>query len=114
MFPTPLSSYPPLSPDGLLATLADRLRIDPFNGIATAIFALAILHTLLAARFTRLAQRIQARHPDRPSVLAELVHFFGEVEVVFGLWAVVLIVAITAAHGWTTARHYVSETVNYT
>ena len=33
---------------------------------------------------------------------------------VFGLWAVVLIVAITAAHGWTTARHYVNETVNYT
>ena len=33
---------------------------------------------------------------------------------VFGLWAVVLIVAITAVHGWTTARHYVSDTVNYT
>jgi len=25
-----------------------------------------------------------------PSVLAELLHFLGEVEVVFGLWAVVL------------------------
>jgi hypothetical protein len=34
--------------------------------------------------------------------------------VVFGLWAVVLLVAIAAHAGWTTATHYISETVNYT
>ena len=122
VFPTPLSAYPPPSADGILATLAARVAEDPFNLIVTAIFAIAILHTFAAARFTRLAHALQHRHaarlplsaPPRPSVAAELLHFFGEVEVVFGLWAVVLIVAITAAHGWTTARHYVSETVNYT
>ena len=122
VFPTPLSAYPPPSADGILATLAARVAEDPFNLVVTAIFAIAILHTFAAARFTRLAHALQHRHdarlplsaPPRPSVAAELLHFFGEVEVVFGLWAVVLIVAITAAHGWTTARHYVSETVNYT
>jgi len=122
VFPTPLSAYPPPSADGILATLAARVAADPFNLAVTAIFAIAILHTFAAARFTRLAHALQHRHaarlplsaPPRPSVAAELLHFFGEVEVVFGLWAVVLIVAITAAHGWTTARHYVSETVNYT
>ena len=122
VFPTPLSAYPPPSADGIVATLAARVAEDPFNLIVTAIFAIAILHTFAAARFTRLAHALQHRHaarlplsaPPRPSVAAELLHFFGEVEVVFGLWAVVLIVAITAAHGWTTARHYVSETVNYT
>jgi hypothetical protein len=49
-----------------------------------------------------------------PSVAAELLHFLGEVEVVFGLWVVPLILAITAARGWDTAVHYVSETVNFT
>jgi Putative Na+/H+ antiporter len=48
-----------------------------------------------------------------PSLGAEALHFLGEVEVVFGLWAVVL-VATTAYAGWEAARHYVSETVNYT
>ena len=58
--------------------------------------------------------RQRASAPAHPSVAAEVLHFFGEVEVVFGLWAVVLVVAIAAAHGWSTARQYVNETVNYT
>src|SRR5688572_9590956 len=41
-------------------------------------------------------------------------HFLGEVEVVFGLWAVVLLVAIASHAGWDTATHYVNSTVNYT
>jgi hypothetical protein len=38
----------------------------------------------------------------------------GEVEVVFGLWAIVLLVALTTYEGWGTARHYLNDTVNYT
>ena len=45
---------------------------------------------------------------------AELLHLCGEVEVVFGAWALVLLVAIAAHRGWETARHYVSDTVVYT
>jgi hypothetical protein len=30
-----------------------------------------------------------------PSLVAELLHFLGEVEVVFGLWAVVLVAGMT-------------------
>lgn len=121
--PTPLSAYPPPSPDGLLATYADRLAQDPFNLIATAIFAVAILHTFSAARFAALAHRIQhaqdarfarAGKPARPSTLAEFMHFFGEVEVVFGLWAVVLGAAIAAYHGWGTTTRYFNHTVVYT
>ena len=89
----------------ILQILQSRVEIEPFNAIATGIFLLAILHTFAAARFARLAHRIQHHHDarsrargeaPRPSVLAELVHFVGEVEVVFGLWAVVLAVAITS------------------
>ena len=66
----------------------------------------AIVHTFAAARFAALAHAWQHRHdarataagtPTRPSVVAELLHFLGEVEVVFGLWAVVLLVAMI---GW--------------
>ena len=115
IFPTPLTAYPAPSPDGLLATLAARLSIDPFNGVATAIFALAIVHTFSVAWFARLAQRVQVRHGGAsPSVLAELLRFFAEVEVVFGLWAVVLALAIAWRAGWSAASHYLNDTVDYT
>jgi hypothetical protein len=122
-FPTPLTAYPPASPNGLLATLSDRVAADPFNLIATVIFLLAIVHTFAAAWFTGLAHRIQHRADERaraagrqpmPSVPAEVMHFLGEVEVVFGLWAVVLMIVLTASKSWFTAAHYLNDTVNYT
>jgi hypothetical protein len=42
-----------------------------------------------------------------------MLHFFGEVEVVFGLWAIVLLCAITATESWTTAKQYF-DGVNFT
>jgi hypothetical protein len=122
-FPTPLTAYPPSAGEALTATLATRIEIDPFNAVATAIFAAAILHTFSAARIARLAHRVQHRHaarrraqglPEIPSVLGELLHFLGEVEVVFGVWAVVLVIGIAGYAGWGAATHYVQDVVNYT
>ena len=122
-FPTPLPEYPPASPDGLLTTLADRIAQDPFNLVATAIFVLAILHTFVAPRVLALAHAVQhkadiradlAGEPRRPAFLSEILHFVGEIEVVFGLWAVVLLSAITWLRGWDTAQHYLNDTVVYT
>ena len=45
---------------------------------------------------------------------AELLHFVGEVEVVFGLWAIVLLVAMVGHLGMAAATHYFNDTVNYT
>jgi len=121
-FPTSLDAYPAVD-GGLLATLSARAQADPFNAVVTGIFLLAIIHTFLAARFSSLAHDVQHRHDERrrrqglgpqPRVSAELLHFVGEVEVIFGLWAVVLLVAITAHLGWDTATHYFNDTVNYT
>jgi hypothetical protein len=121
--PRALESYPSGAEQTLAADVAMRVQIEPFNAIATGIFLLAILHTFAAARFARLAHRVQHRHDEKarspstaalPSLRAEALHFFGEVEVVFGLWAVALVVATTVYAGWETARHYVSETVTYT
>jgi hypothetical protein len=122
-FPRSLSAYPFIPGQSLLDILLSRIDANPFNAAATAIFALAVVHTFFASWFIGLAHRIQHHEdeqaaaqglPSRPSVGAELLHFLGEVEVVFGLWAIPLIVAITAAHGWTTAKGYVNGTVNYT
>lgn len=120
--PLPLTAYSP-STGSLVHDLASRLQREPFNGIATATFALAVLHTFSATRFTALAHRIQHQHESRtratgrqatPSIAAELLHFLGEIEVVFGLWAVVLLAAMTMYAGWQTATHYLSVGVNYT
>jgi hypothetical protein len=48
------------------------------------------------------------------SVRAEGLHFLGEIEVIFGLWAIALLLAITGYDGWDTATHYFNETVTYT
>jgi hypothetical protein len=122
-FPLPLTEYSTPPADGLLHVFVARIEADPFNAIATAIFLLAVVHTFFAARFTDAAHRLQHRRnaaaaaaglPPTPSVAAELLHFLGEVEVIFGLWGVPLVIAIVVSRGWTTATHYLNDTVNYT
>jgi hypothetical protein len=113
----------PSPADGLLRDLVARVGADPFNGVATVIFLLAVIHTFFTARFIELSRRIQLRH-DRaaddagrlrmPSVAAELLHFVGEVEVVFGLWAVPLLLLLALFHGWGEAQRYVNDSVNFT
>jgi hypothetical protein len=119
LFPRPLASYPDAATLG--ATLAARIHVEPFNLIATAIFALAIIHTFLASRIAVAARRAQARRiaaedttrPAHPSVAVELLHLLGEVEIVFGVWAAVLLLALWAYDGWAVAAGYLSETVDY-
>ena len=122
-FPRDLASYPSTAGHPLFDVLWGRLRDEPFNGIATAVFVLAVFHTFLASWFTRLSHRVRHRHDEDarrrgvepfPSVAAELLHFLGEVEVVFGLWAVVLLSAMALWFDVPTARQYVNGTVVFT
>jgi hypothetical protein len=122
-FPLPLSGYPVPASGSLIDVLTLRVEADPFNAVATVIFLLAVVHTFVAARFTRAAHHVQARadaaaaregRPPVPRVTAELLHFLGEVEVVFGLWVVPLLVAIAMARGWHTAAEYLNDTVDFT
>ena len=73
--------------------------------IAAILFALALAHTFATKSFERLADRYP-RH-------AGLWHFFAEVEVVFGLWALVLIVAMAFMQGGAQAIEY-AESRTYT
>lgn len=123
-FPLPLNAYPETPPGaGLLEILRSRAEADPFNLVATFIFGLAILHTFAAKRVTVIAHHVQEAHEKRekeqglsptPSVKAEFLHFLGEIEVIFGLWVVVLGAAIVWARGYGTVKHYLNSSVNYT
>ena len=107
----------------LLDVLWARASLDPLNAVATGIFLLAVLHTFFASRFMEAGHRRQKRHDaeraaaglgPQPSFVAEVLHFFGEIEVVFGLWALPLIAAIVFTHNLDTAKHYTNDTVVYT
>jgi len=73
--------------------------------IAAVLFALAVIHTFSTKYFEHLAH-IQPRH-------AGIWHLLGEVEVVFGFWAMVLILFIFAASGKHEAITYL-ESRNFT
>ncbi|MGO4550398.1 putative Na+/H+ antiporter [Lysobacter sp. 2RAF19] len=81
------------------------MQPTPIELAAAAIFGLAVLHTFAAKRFERLAHRV----PNHAGVF----HLLGEVEVVFGFWAIVLITIMAASVGPTEATSYV-ESRNYT
>ncbi|MDR0776208.1 MAG: putative Na+/H+ antiporter [Azonexus sp.] len=69
--------------------------------IATALFALAVLHTFSTRFFAHLAH-VQPRH-------AGLWHLLAEVEVVFGFWAFVLIAAMLLFSGKEAAVSYLDS-----
>jgi len=73
--------------------------------IGAALFAIALIHTFSTKFFERLAHA-QPRH-------AGLWHLLGEVEVVFGFWAMVLVIFMFALGGKPEATGYL-ESRNFT
>lgn len=72
---------------------------------AAAVFAVALIHTFAARQFERLSHRFP-RH-------AGFFHLLGEVEVVFGLWAMVVVLGLAVLAGGSSALEY-AESRNYT
>ncbi len=73
--------------------------------VAAVLFGTALIHTFAAKQLERLARRYP-RH-------AGLLHLLGEVEVVFGFWAMVLVLAMALLSGGPAALAY-AESRNYT
>lgn len=110
-------------------TLQNRARANPFHLVTFTIFLLAIIHTLMANKIQSIAHRYEhARKRDVPikdwknvssilpedlvkssSVRVELLHFLGEVEVVFGLWAIPLLASIHLSENYKTAIAYLDS-----
>jgi hypothetical protein len=114
-YPLPLDQYADPAGASLLGVLLSRVEREPFNAVATGIFLAAVAHTFLVHRFREWADQAQARadqqadadgRPRMPTFAAGMLHFLGEVEVVFGMWAVVLIAAMAVRFGWDTATTY--------
>jgi hypothetical protein len=131
-FPRDLGAYADDESTSLGDTLIGRAQAEPFNVVATGIFLLAIIHTFLAAKFRHWAHEVEEAHaakiharrsredrnddgrPDEVSFKGQMLHFFGEVEAVFGIWVIVLGVALGFSKGWHTVVDYVGHRVNFT
>jgi hypothetical protein len=128
-FPRPLDQYGDAGMSGIGEILRHRAAAEPFNVIATLIFFAAIIHTFLAKKFTTIAHRWRDEHEAKMrargrelrdgetrevSFKAEIMHFFGEVEAIFGIWVVPLLVAVTVFRGWRAAENYVSRALDFT
>ena len=75
--------------------------ITSVETVAALLFALAVLHTFSTRYFEHLAHTKTAH--------AGLWHLLGEVETVFGLWALLLLVFMAVAQGWGTTSDYLDS-----
>jgi Na+/H+ antiporter NhaD/arsenite permease-like protein len=74
---------------------------ETIQWVSAAVFALAIVHTFSTKFFERLAHH----RPEH----AGMWHLLGEVEVVFGFWAMVLVLVIAVLQGPAQATEYVDS-----
>ena len=81
------------------------MSLQTVDLIAAGLFAVALVHTFAAKQLERLSHRFP-RH-------AGLFHLLGEVEVVFGFWAMVLVLAMASILDVDRALDY-AESRNYT
>ena len=72
--------------------------IGPLEIAGAALFALAVLHTFSTRYFEHLAHTRTAH--------AGIWHLLGEVEAVFGFWAIVLVLYMALAYGWGASSRY--------
>ena len=112
---------------GLVEKLKVRIKDQPLNLVATILFFCAILHTFIAGRILKMAHKAEQDHAmsikedsrryhlgkSRVSFKGTVLHFLGEVEAVFGIWLLPLIMYITFSNDWHTATHYI-DSRNYT
>lgn len=141
VFPLPVEAYETLQAEravemgvapedlGLFEILMVRIKADPFNLVATLIFFGAVVHTFMATKFNQLAHKFELAHREQlnshqkfyvqgkepVSFKATLFHFLGEVEAIFGIWLIPLLISLVLmeSQGLATAAHYI-DTRNYT
>ena len=127
---------------GLLDVIISRIQAEPFNLVASIIFLFAIIHTFMTARFRHWSHEVEVEHHrnlimsgrlpercdtyddlagnqadceyDEVSFKGQILHFLGEIEAVFGIWALVLVIVITLWKGWDITVQYLGSHVNYT
>lgn len=92
--------------------IVHRIKIQPFNLVSLAIFLCAIIHTFLAKPIGNWGQAFLVKGEDgklQETFGSEIMHFLGEVEVIFGLWVIPLLLSMTYFYDWHTASHYLES-----
>lgn len=124
-FPIPLEKYEKVE-GGVIETIKARAAADPFNVAASIIFLLAICHTFAASSITKLSHKYEHEHEERlklrgprddehpdgepeVSFKATILHFFGEVEAIFGIWVIALAGAATYFYSWKDFEVYLNK-----
>lgn len=115
-FPRSQDSYQDQDYTSYWAVIKHRVEEAPFNLVGTIIFFMAIVHTMLTSRFHKKAHQLEKDYDEQLkkglkdknsySIVASIMHLLGEVEVVFGLWAVLLAVSISFYYDWDTFVSY--------
>ena len=77
------------------------MNFTPTELGASIIFAVAVLHTFCTTYFEALAKKSPTH--------SGLWHLLGEVEIVFGFWAAVLIIFISCIDGLSTAKAFMAK-----
>jgi len=114
---------------GLIDQLKLRAAADPFNVVATLMFFFAVVHTFLATTFNKMAHKFEDEHrakmsshdkmyvegKEPVSFKATLFHFLGEVEAIFGIWLIPLLISLVLLEpeGFSVAAFYI-DSRNYT
>jgi hypothetical protein len=119
ILPIPLSFYANEKAEASIwQILLERIQLVPFNAIATLIFLLAIVHTFCAGFFRKKAHHFeQSYHKaghEGTSFSATVFHFLGEIEVIFGLWVIPLLIAMACVYGFDSIPLYLNDKVSFT
>jgi len=123
-FPPALESYQDSDVTGLWDVLQGRVEKAPFNLWASILFFCAVIHTFLTHQFLHWAHVLKDRHKERlgragkdpeseACVPAQILHFMGEVEAVFGIWVLPLCVMMIFNVGWDSTLNYLNHKVHY-
>jgi len=131
-FPVPLADYQDQHLESVADKLRHRIEVEPFNLWASLLFLGAIIHTFLTHKFRHQAHILEDRHRERieklgrtadakeyleakddVSIGARIFHFLGEVEAVFGIWVIPLLILMAAQIGLAEAKHYLNNVVHY-
>lgn len=90
-------------------TRPPALMSDPLvQKIALAVFVLAICHTFMVSKFIKLSHNYK-----KDSMSYKFLHILGEVEAVFGIWALILVFVMAFLHGKQDVFNYLQNTVDY-
>lgn len=121
-FPRPTTAYETVENATAWETIKARASAEPLNAIVSILFLCAIIHTFLAPKILHLSHQLREGHyklfrersktdPQFPSVSfkAEMLHFLGEIEAVFGIWVIPVLITIAVMKGWHVPMDYIES-----